>query len=432
MTTKIISFEAENVKRIKAVELHPEQNGLTVIGGKNGEGKTSVLDSIAWALGGNKFKPTNAKREGAMAEPYLRVALNNGLVVERKGANSDLKVIDASGQKAGQKLLDSFLDELALNLPKFMNMSDKDKAEKLLEIIGVGSQLYEYDKAIEDLYNKRTFCGREEAQKRGAANELPYWQDAPKEQIDISELLKEQQEIITTNKENQEKRAQANLAQEKALHAELEVRQIEAQLKELQEKLIEKTNAFKTASKNSRTLSKAANALIDLDISEVNKQLNEADSINSKVRDNTRSIAAFLEADDLKEKYQEYTGEIEALRDERKKLLENAQLPLPELGIEEGKLTYKGKYWDCMSGSERMKVATAIVRKLNPKCGFVLVDELEQFDTDTLAELAQWAKAEKLQIIGTRVSTGDECSLWIVDGISETKKQDAAATEWSF
>jgi DNA repair exonuclease SbcCD ATPase subunit len=57
---KITSFEAENVKRVKAVELKPTENGLTIIGGRNGQGKTSVLDAIAWALGGNRFKPSNA------------------------------------------------------------------------------------------------------------------------------------------------------------------------------------------------------------------------------------------------------------------------------------------------------------------------------------------------------------------------------------
>lgn len=83
---KITSFEAENVKRIKAVELKPTESGLTIIGGRNGQGKTSVLDSIAWALGGNKFKPSNAKREGSTTDPRLRVELSNGIVVERKGA----------------------------------------------------------------------------------------------------------------------------------------------------------------------------------------------------------------------------------------------------------------------------------------------------------------------------------------------------------
>ena len=102
---KINKLEIENVKRVKAVKMEPTANGLTIIGGNNNQGKTSVLDAIAWALGGNSFKPTAAQREGSVIPPYISVTMDNGLVVERKGKNSDLKVTDPSGQKAGQQLV---------------------------------------------------------------------------------------------------------------------------------------------------------------------------------------------------------------------------------------------------------------------------------------------------------------------------------------
>ena len=81
----------------------------------------------------------------------------------------------------------------------------------------------------------------------------------------------------------------------------------------------------------------------------------------------------------------------------------------------DGELIYNGRKWDCMSGSDQLKVSTAIVRKLNPKCGFVLLDKLEQMDLDTLKEFGQWLESEGLQAIATRVSTGDECSIIIED-----------------
>ena len=99
---KINKLEIENVKRVKAVKIEPTANGLTIIGGNNNQGKTSVLDSIAWALGGNKYKPTDPQRKDSTIPPHLHIVMNNGLVVERKGKNSDLKVIDPNGQKAGQ------------------------------------------------------------------------------------------------------------------------------------------------------------------------------------------------------------------------------------------------------------------------------------------------------------------------------------------
>lgn len=166
MAVKINKLEIENVKRVKAVMIEPTPNGLTILGGNNNQGKTSVLDSIAWALGGNKFKPSKATREGSMNPPTLRVELSNGLIVERKGKNSDLKVTDPSGGRAGQQLLDSFVEEFALNLPKFMESTPKEKAATLLRIIGVGDKLYALDNRESQLYNERLTIGRVADQKK--------------------------------------------------------------------------------------------------------------------------------------------------------------------------------------------------------------------------------------------------------------------------
>ena len=126
MAVHINALEIENVKRVQAVALEPAPSGLTVIGGRNNQGKTSVLDAIAWALGGDRYRPDNYARTGASAPPRLKVTLSNGIIVERKGKHADLKVTDPTGQRAGQRLLDSFVEELALNLPKFMAASDKE------------------------------------------------------------------------------------------------------------------------------------------------------------------------------------------------------------------------------------------------------------------------------------------------------------------
>ena len=123
MSMKINKLEIENVKRVKAVSLKPTENGLTIIGGNNGQGKTSVLDAIAWTLGGESYRPSQPERTGSMTPPTMKIVMNNGLIVERKGKNSTLKVTDPSRKKAGQQLLNSFVEGFALNLSKFMEAS---------------------------------------------------------------------------------------------------------------------------------------------------------------------------------------------------------------------------------------------------------------------------------------------------------------------
>lgn len=166
MSVKIMALEAENVKRIKAVALTPSPTGLTIVGGNNNQGKTSVLDALAWALGGDRFRPDAAQRDGAVAPAHLKVRLSNGVVVERKGKNSTLTVTDPTGRRSGQQLLNAFIEPLALDLPRFMEASDKEKADILLRIIGIGTELHTRDLEIKALYDKRTFTGQLAAQKK--------------------------------------------------------------------------------------------------------------------------------------------------------------------------------------------------------------------------------------------------------------------------
>lgn len=435
MPVKITSFEAENVKRVKAVAMEPAENGLTVIGGRNGQGKTSVLDAIAWTLGGNRRKPTDAKREGAATDPQLKVTLSNGIVVERKGKSGSLKVIDPEGRKSGQALLDGLVSELAIDLPKFMAMSDAEKARELLGIIGVGDELTELEQREQTLYNQRTTLGQMRDQKRGAADDMPVYQDAPAEPVSAMELIEQQQAILAKNGENQRLRDQVpQLEEEAKRHAMEAFRQ--AQLAAIAKKQMddalaaeaEANAALKDANSRIEIATKTAEQLRDESTAEIEASLAEIDAINEKVRSNILHASALAEAEELSGQYKDMTESIEAVRASKLKLLQDADLPLPGLAVDGGALTYNGRRWDCMSGSEQLCVATAIVRKLKPDCGFVLVDKLEQMDVETMREFGQWAEAEGLQVIATRVSTGDECSIVIEDGYGSAVEYGKPAT----
>lgn len=406
---KINKLEIENVKRVKAVSLEPTQNGLTVIGGRNGQGKTSILDSIAWALGGNKYKPSQPHREGSVLPPNLQISLSNGLEIKRDGKNSDLKVIDPSGQKAGQKLLDSFVEEFALNLPKFMESSNADKARTLLQIIGVGDKLAEFEKKEQELYNERLVIGRVADQKKKFAAEMTYFQEAPKELISVSELIQEQQAILAKNAENERLRGQRDNLKQQQAHLDSEIaRLIEEKAKVDQQLEIAEKDALD---------------LHDESTEQLEYSISNTEEINRKVRANLDKEKAEQDAQFEKEKYDNLSAQIDRIRLDKNQLLEDADLPLPGLSVAEGELLYKGQRWDNMSGAEQLKVSTAIVRKLNPECGFILIDKLEQMDLDTLKEFGQWLEQEQLQAIATRVSTGDECSIIISDGYGEETGQ---------
>lgn len=417
---KINKLEIENVKRIKAVKIEPTKDGLTIIGGRNNQGKTSVIDSIAWALGGDRYKPSQAAREGSVIPPNLHIVMSNGLVVERKGKNSSLKVTDPNGNKGGQQLLNEFVEQLALDLPKFMESSGKEKAHTLLQIIGVGDQLAALEKEEKELYNRRLTIGQIADQKKKFADEQTYYPDAPKELVSPSELIRQQQEILARNGENQKKREQVEAIQQQVSMLGEQIEEKERQLAELKEKFEHVFHDLMIAQTSVKDLQDESTA-------ELEESIINIEEINRKVRANMDKDKAEDDAREYKDQYNALTVEITDVRQKQIDLLKSAELPLPELSVKDGELIYKGQQWDNMSGSDRLTVSTAIVRKLNPKCGFVLLDKLEQMDEDTLNEFGHWLEQEGLQAIATRVSTGDECSIIIEDGYVKGQEPEEAS-----
>ena len=408
---KITNLELENIKRIKAVQLTPSESGLTVIGGNNGQGKTSVLDGIAWALGGDKFKPSQPQRDGSVIPPHLRVTLSNGLIVERKGDRGTLKITDPNGGKGGQQLLNEFIGQLALDLPKFMQATSKEKAQTLLRIIGVGDKLAALEQQEQNAYNQRRAVGQVADQKQKYADELPDYPEAPAEEVSISELLRSQQEILAKNGENQRLRQNRDICEQELLRARQEYDRA--------------AEVLAKAQQAAETARKSAADLTDESTAEIEQSIHDIDVINAKVRARRERTRALTQAQETREQYNELTAKIEDIRAQKTALLDGADLPLPGLSVQEGELTYNGAKWDCMSGAEQLRVSAAIVRRLNPQCGFVLMDKLEQMDAATLAEFGKWLEQEGLQVIATRVSTGGECSIIIEDGYAKPTEQPA-------
>lgn len=435
MSVKIVSLELENVKRVQVVRLEPSDTGLTVIGGDNRQGKTSILDGICYALGGERYRPSKLQRDGAMADARMEIKLSNGLLVERKGKNAALRVTDPAGRKGGQKLLDEFVEELALNLPKFLAMSGKDKADVLLRILGIGDKLSALEREERSVYEEREAFGRVADQKLKYFNELPWHADVPEEPVSAAELVRESQSVMQRNAKRaaaKQRLAEVNaevdncLAQQKRAAARCDeltamLQQARQAMMDIQEK-VQKAVAIRDSAISSAEITP------DESTAEIEARMTAMEDINAKVRANLDKAKAKADSEDHAKQYAELTAKVDAVRARRRALLDGATMPLPGLSVEAGELTYNGAAWDCMSGAERIRAGAAIVRKLRPECGFILLDELEKLDREELAALSAWLEEEGLQAIATRVSTGDECSIVIEDGLV-AKRVNATATE---
>ena len=290
-----------------------------------------------------------------------------------------------------------------------MNSSEKEKADTLLHIIGIGDELTKLDLKEKAVYNDRLAIGRIADQKLKHAKEMVHYDNVPDKIVSASELIAKQQEMLAINGSNERKRAYLAECKSKSKAIEEKMEDLDRQLKTLNEEYL------KVIKERDKAVVEVSN-LVDNPTEEIEKSIKEIDDTNIKVRTNLEKKKAEQEANDLKKEYASKSQELEDIRKEKASLLNNADLPLEGLGIENGKITYLGQEWDNMSGSQQLKVATAICRKINPNCGFILLDKLEQMDMNTLTEFGTWLKSEGLQAIATRVSTGDECSIIIEDG----------------
>lgn len=421
--TKITALQVENFKRVKAVELTPAANGLTIIGGDNRQGKTSVLEAISSSLGGQRLDPTSPVHEGAK-KGKTTVKLSNGLTVEKSftGRNSYLKVYGDNGEKGGQQLLDSFISEFALDIGTFIRAKPKAQANILLQSIGV--DLSPFDMKLKEIEAERLLIGQQKTSAEGHEREITFDEEAGLELKSPASLMSELEDVVNHNAKLRDAANKVTEIEREIGRCETSCASIDREVVRLEQLVVEakqKATSERAKLDQVRTLLKQAKAAsafgVPKDDTEIKKRMADVEAFNGRVRMNLEKKSAASKVASLTEQYRAVSQKIEDIRADRMALLEKAGLPLIELSVENEVLLYKGKEFDCMSGAEQMIVATAICRKIKPTMGFVLVDKLESMDLKSLTQFGDWAMREGLQVIGTRVSQGEECSIIIEDGM---------------
>lgn len=417
MSTKIIQFQGAKVKRLEAVDISFKENGVTVIGGGNAQGKTSVLDMIMSAVKGAKYNPSDPIKDGS-ERGEVKITLNNGVVIRRtfKGNRSTLKVEGCSGSE--QNFLNELFGEHALDVRKFM-LSSK-KTQTLMEICGL--DFSQIDEEHDRLYAERTIANRYADSTKKAYESLPYYEGAPEQEVMTSKLVNRLNDLLAEqgNRRNELRDAKEINVRLNEEHSKLcKLRdELKQQLKKLDEETI--PNA-------SRDLDESAEAVAILEddftkssyddrINEFNAQIANADETNAKARANREKRAARERAEEALCVATRLNEEIKENRDIKKQMLEDANFPLPALTIEDGEMRYRGRAWDGLSTAEQFAVATSIQAALKPDAPIVLLDHMEAFDEASLANFSDWCERRGYQVIGTRVSTGNECDVIIEDG----------------
>lgn len=429
-SSRIFRLEAANVKRLRAVTITPQGN-VVVIGGANGNGKSSVLDSIAMALGGGDEALSVPVRTG---EKKATIVLDLGdLVVKRTftaAGGTSLIVENKEGARypSPQAILDALTGKLMFDPLAFTRLDCKKQLAALQKIVGL--DFTATDAKRKALYEERTALNKAIFNAETKTDDLPHHPDAPAEPVDTSKLMgelsvAEAHNRVLTKLEAERWSADQALQAGKAkiVAVDAGIADLEAQIKKLQDRL--------AASKDNRTTLLAAERELDsalgiaqraveeftkMDTDPIRAAIADASAVNAKVQANKVRADALAALAEQAKKADALTAALVAIDAEKESQIAAAPFPVAGLGFGEHGVTYNGVPFEQSSSAEQLRISVAMAAALNPKLRVMLVRDGSLLDAKSLTLLGDLAEKHDLQVWVERVSEGAECQIIIEDG----------------
>jgi hypothetical protein len=414
---KIIKLSAANVQRIEAVEIEPD-GAAVVIGGRNAQGKTSILDAIEYALGGKGTFSAEPVRRGA-AKAEIVVDLGD-LVVTRTitaAGGGALKVTSADGAAyaSPQAILDKLVGTLAFDPLGFMRQRPAEQAHALAKIVGL--DLDRYDRERKASYEDRTVLSRRVKVLEGALATLPAPVEAGPDG-DLPTILARQAEVESAGRSLREATTLEYVATERMDRAEKTVSDLIERIAAAKDEL-EVAIRQHTARQEGLEAARAAVEALP-PASEVRAQVQAAhEREQARARhqaDAARREATAAELDGLRREVQTLTAAIDAVDAARNAAVAGAAFPVEGLAFADGAVTYRGLPLAQASGAERLRVSMAIALAMNPNLRIALIRDGSLLDAEGLALVRDMAAERGAQVWIERVGSGPECSVVIEDG----------------
>jgi hypothetical protein len=435
---KIVKLTAENIKKLRAVEIAPDGEIVT-ISGRNGQGKTSVLDSIWWALSGTKNIQGEPIRKG---ETKARIRIELGeLTVERKftPAGSTLTVESADGARfpSPQKMLDALLGELSFDPLAFARMEPRKQFDELRRVSKLDVDIDKLNGLNATDYAKRTEINRDAKAKRAQAEGVAVGPAIDGEPVDETALVDELQKAGETNAEIEARKGRRDGARQRidsaragalgAEHRALDLRRQADEADAQAKKLRDEANDLE------KQLAAAPELPEPVDVSSLRERINAARRTNAAIAQRKsamdRKAVLTAEAVELERQSREATERMEAREKAKQDGIKNAAMPVPGLGFGDGHVTYNGIPFDQASSAEQLRVSMSIAMAANPKLRVIRITDGSLLDEDSLAAIGDMAKSEDFQVWIETVSSSGKVGVVIDDGAVASTPESRAAIE---
>jgi hypothetical protein len=409
---RIAELRISNVKRISAVDITPVGNGI-VIGGENGAGKSSVLDSIAYCLGGAKLCPSHPIKKGRKSAE-VTVELSNGYSVTRKwtSAGSTLHIWDSSGEKlpSPQRILDEMIGALSFDPLEFINAHPTQQVAMLKALVGLDFTDLDADRA--KMYCLRADINREAKDKKALRAFVPEYPDAPDQEVDPACLMDQLQKLLDAGGERRNVEALCENSEEV-------IKRTEGVIKDLEKRLAHEKKLLAAEKKTLAAASKklASMPVYDPEAVEATRtKIRGAAELNRQVQSNKQLAALEDEITALTKQSRKLTQKMEAIDDKKAEMLENAEFPVPDMYFDEEIVYYQKVPLDQASSAEKLRVSVAVGIKFNPKLGVMLIRDGSLLDKANLEMIYKMAAEADIQIWIERVGEEEITQVIIEDG----------------
>lgn len=425
--SKIIRLTAENVKRLQAIEITPEGDVVT-IGGRNQQGKTSVLDSIRYALAGRRAISGQPVRRG-QKKASSTVRLDNGLTVRRtvtKDGGGQLVITDERGARfpSPQKMLDDLCGTLTFDPMAFLRQPPPQQSETLRELVGLDFSADDVRRKA--LYDNRTQTNRELKAMEARLGGMDPYDDVPDAELSIADLVGELNAAESHNCENQRVREvlQEAVRQNEQLCGKAE--EARQEISRWQQILAETERDLEAQCEWLEPQRKEVAALKETDVGAIKERIQQAEETNRAVRLKAQREQLVARIKETQAVSDEFTREIEALAAKKTQSLASAQYPIEGLSFDEEQVLYNDLPLENASRSEQIAISVAIAAACNPDLRIMLIEDGTLLDDASFQTLAQFAQQHDLQVWMEVVRDDEQCSVVIVDGLVRDGKKESA------
>ena len=400
---RILGLHVENVKGVKVVDMKLDENeNLVVIGGANGTGKTSVIDSIMYALGGKKAVPAQPIRQGE-DEAVIELDLGDLIVTRKITQKTDrltVKSKEGANYPSPQAILDKMVGRLSFNPLAFAKLSGtaagrREQAQLVMDLADLDFTDHDAERKI--AFDNRTDVNRDLKKSEVAFKGAPHHEGAPSEEVSITAVAEELDKARRQNSDLADAKGQLRDVQGARDSLAAQKERIETEIAALDIRLAEQSKEL--AGREPRETGSIETRLANAEADNVKVRANaEREKLREEVKWLTKK------ADDLTEQIKDFDGE-KAMK------IAQARLPVKCLGFTEDGLTLNDLPFEQASASEQLRTSVAMGVAMNPTLRVMLIDQGSELDKDNLAAIGEIAKEADTQVWIVRVSEGDECSV---------------------